>query len=287
MEEILDPRVIDGRKIAQEIEANVKKEVEEFITKHGIKPALATILVGEHPPSKLYVKLKHWACKRVGIASEDHKFPHETKQEEVINLIESLNKRPEIHGILVQLPLPKHIDEREVMMRIAPEKDVDGFNPVNMGKMLIGKEGFVPCTPKGIVRALKEFDIEVQGKEVVVVGHSNVVGKPIAAMLLNRNATVKVCHVYTQDLKSHTKEADILIVATGVRGLIKEEMVKENAIVFDVGITWADDRVYGDVDFENVLPKVKLISPVPGGVGPITIAILMEHTLQAAKMQVG
>lgn len=287
MEEILDPRVIDGRKIAQEIEANVKKEVEEFITKHGIKPALATILVGEHPPSKLYVKLKHWACKRVGIASEDHKFPHETKQEEVINLIESLNKRPEIHGILVQLPLPKHIDEREVMMRIAPEKDVDGFNPVNMGKMLIGKEGFVPCTPKGIVRALKEFDIEVQGKEVVVVGHSNVVGKPIAAMLLNRNATVKVCHVYTQDLKSHTKEADILIVATGVRGLIKEEMVKQNAIVFDVGITWADDRVYGDVDFENVLPKVKLISPVPGGVGPITIAILMEHTLQAAKMQVG
>ncbi len=287
MEEILDPRVIDGRKIAQEIEANVKKEVEEFITKHGIKPALATILVGEHPPSKLYVKLKHWACKRVGIASEDHKFPHETKQEEVINLIESLNKRPEIHGILVQLPLPKHIDEREVMMRIAPEKDVDGFNPVNMGKMLIGKEGFVPCTPKGIVRALKEFDIEVQGKEVVVVGHSNVVGKPIAAMLLNRNATVKVCHVYTQDLKSHTKEAEILIVATGVRGLIKEEMVKENAIVFDVGITWADDRVYGDVDFENVLPKVKLISPVPGGVGPITIAILMEHTLQAAKMQVG
>lgn len=287
MEEILDPRVIDGRKIAQEIEANVKKEVEEFITKHGIKPALATILVGEHPPSKLYVKLKHWACKRVGIASEDHKFPHETKQEEVINLIESLNKRPEIHGILVQLPLPKHIDEREVMMRIAPEKDVDGFNPVNMGKMLIGKEGFVPCTPKGIVRALKEFDIEVQGKEVVVVGHSNVVGKPIAAMLLNRNATVKVCHVYTQDLKSHTKEAEILIVATGVRGLIKEEMVKQNAIVFDVGITWADDRVYGDVDFENVLPKVKLISPVPGGVGPITIAILMEHTLQAAKMQVG
>lgn len=283
--EVTDPRVIDGRKIAQGIEAEVKKEVETFVKERGIKPALATILVGEHPPSKLYVKLKHWACKRVGIASEDHKFPEETAQEEIIGLIETLNKRPEIHGILVQLPLPKHIDEREVMMHIAPEKDVDGFNPVNMGKMLLGKEGFVPCTPKGIIMALSEFDINPQGKEVVVVGHSNVVGKPAAVMLLNRNATVKVCHVYTEDLKSHTREADILIVATGVRGLIKADMVKQGAIVFDVGITWLDERVYGDVDFESVLPKVKLISPVPGGVGPMTIAILMQHTLQAAKMQ--
>ncbi len=283
--EVTDPRVIDGRKIAQGIEAEVKNEVETFVKERGIKPALATILVGEHPPSKLYVKLKHWACKRVGILSEDHKFPEETAQEEIIGLIETLNKRPEIHGILVQLPLPKHIDEREVMMHIAPEKDVDGFNPVNMGKMLLGKEGFVPCTPKGIITALSEFDINPQGKEVVVVGHSNVVGKPAAVMLLNRNATVKVCHVYTKDLKSHTREADILIVATGVRGLIKADMVKQGAIVFDVGITWLNERVYGDVDFESVLPKVKLISPVPGGVGPVTIAILMEHTLQAAKMQ--
>ncbi len=285
--EVTDPRVIDGRKIAQGIEAEVKKEVEKFVQEKGIKPALATILVGEHPPSKLYVKLKHWACKRVGIASEDHKFPAETKQEEIVELIETLNKRPEIHGILVQLPLPKHIDEREVMMRIAPEKDVDGFNPLNMGKMFIGREGFVPCTPKGIIRALEEFDIDPQGKEVVVVGHSNVVGKPAATMLLNRNATVKVCHVFTKDLKSHTREADILIVATGVRGLIKADFVKEGAMVFDVGITWQDEKVYGDVDFDDVLPKVKLISPVPGGVGPMTIAILMEHTLMAAKMQCG
>ncbi len=283
--EVTDPRVIDGRKIAQDIEAEVKKGVEGFVKEHGIKPALATILVGEHPPSKLYVKLKHWACKRVGIVSEDHKFPAEARQEEIIELIDTLNKRPEIHGILVQLPLPKHIDERTVMMRIAPEKDVDGFNPLNMGKMLIGREGFVPCTPKGIVRALEEYKIDTQGKEVVVVGHSNVVGKPAAIMLLNRNATVKVCHVFTKDLKSHTKEADILIVATGVRGLIKSDMVKEGAIVFDVGITWQDERVYGDVDFDDVLPRVKLISPVPGGVGPMTIAILMEHTLLAAKMQ--
>jgi methylenetetrahydrofolate dehydrogenase (NADP+)/methenyltetrahydrofolate cyclohydrolase len=285
--EVTDTRVIDGRKIAQGIEANVKNEVGRFIEEHGIKPALATILVGEHPPSKLYVKLKHWACKRVGIISEDHKFPHEAKQEEIIELIEALNRRPEIHGILVQLPLPKHIDEREVMMQIAPEKDVDGFNPLNMGKMLIGREGFVPCTPKGIVRALEEFNIDPQGMEVVVVGHSNVVGKPAAMMLLNRNATVKICHVYTKDLKSHTKEADILIVATGVRGLIKGDMVKEGAIVFDVGITWFDEKVYGDVDFDDVLPKVRLISPVPGGVGPMTIAILMEHTLMAARLQAG
>ncbi|NJD77541.1 MAG: bifunctional methylenetetrahydrofolate dehydrogenase/methenyltetrahydrofolate cyclohydrolase [Candidatus Methanoperedens sp.] len=283
--EVTDPRVIDGRKIAQGIEGEVKKEVEKFISEHGIRPALATILVGEHPPSKLYVKLKHWACKRVGILSEDHKFPQETRQDEIIGLIDTLNRRPEIHGILVQLPLPKHIDERDVMMRIAPEKDVDGFSPESMGKMLIGREGFVPCTPKGIVRALSEFNIDLQGKEVVVVGHSNVVGKPAAIMLLNRNATVKICHVFTKDLKSHTKEADILIVATGVRGLIKADMVKEGAIVFDVGITWLDERVYGDVDFDDVLSKVKLISPVPGGVGPMTIAILMEHTLQAAKIQ--
>ncbi len=283
--EVTDPRVIDGRKIAKGIEQKVKKEVEEFVKERGIKPALATILVGEHPPSKLYIKLKHWACKRVGIVSEDHKFPENTNQDEVIELIESLNNRPEIHGILVQLPLPKHIDEREVMMHISPEKDVDGFNPINMGKMFIGKEGFVPCTPKGIIRALDEFDIDPEGREVVVVGHSNVVGKPAAIMLLNRNATVKVCHIFTKNLKSHTKEADILIVATGVRGLIKADMVKQGAIVFDVGITWQDERVYGDVDFDDVLPKVKLISPVPGGVGPMTIAILMEHTLKAAKIQ--
>ncbi len=285
--EVTDQRVIDGRKIAQGIEARVKIEVEGFIQETGIKPALATILVGEHPPSKLYVKLKHWACKRVGIASEDHKFPAETKQEEITGLIKTLNMRREIHGILVQLPLPKHIDEREVMVQISPEKDVDGFNPLNMGKMFIGREGFVPCTPEGIIRALEEFDIDPQGKEVVVVGHSNVVGKPAAVMLLNRNATVKICHVFTKDLRSHTREADILIVATGVRGLIKADFVKHGAIVFDVGITWQDEKVYGDVDFDDVLPKVKLISPVPGGVGPMTIAILMEHTLMAAKMQCG
>jgi methylenetetrahydrofolate dehydrogenase (NADP+)/methenyltetrahydrofolate cyclohydrolase len=283
--EVTDPRVIDGKKLSQDIEAKVKEGVLHLEEERGVKPGLATILVGEHPPSKLYVKLKHWASKRVGIYSEDHKFPETAAQREIIELIGKLNKRPEIHGILVQLPMPKHIDERTVMMHIAPEKDVDGFNPLNMGKMFIGREGFVPCTPEGIVRALEHYDIDPKGREVVVVGHSNVVGKPAAMMLLNRNATVRICHVFTKDLKSHTTEADILIVATGVRGLIKADMVKEGAIVFDVGITWMDDKVYGDVDFEDVLPKVKLVSPVPGGVGPMTIAILMEHTLAAARMQ--
>lgn len=279
-----DPRIIDGRRIADDIEAGVREEVEG-LRAQGITPTLATILVGEHPPSKLYVKLKHWACKRVGIVSEDHKYPADASQEEILNLIGELNERPEVNGILVQLPLPEHIDEREIMCAIAPEKDVDGFNPQNMGRLMLGREGFVPCTPKGIIRALEEYSIDVTGKNVVVVGHSNVVGKPISVMLLNRNATVETCHVYTRDLEEHTRRADILIVATGVKGLIKKDMVKQGAVVFDVGITWIEDRVYGDVEFDEVVEKVSLISPVPGGVGPMTIAILMEHTLQAAKLQ--
>lgn len=255
------------------------------LKKKGIQPTVATILVGEHPPSKLYVKLKQWACKRAGIRSEDHKYSEDATKEEIINLIDELNNRVEINGILVELPLPEHIDEHEVMSAIKPSKDVDGFHPLNMGSMLIGKEGFVPCTSEGIVRALEEYHIEVLGKNVVVVGHSNVVGKPTSIMLLNRNATVETCHVYTKNLKEHTLRADILIVATGVKGLITKDMVKEGVIIFDVGVTWVGEKVYGDVDFDSVIEKVKLISPVPGGVGPMTIAILMEHTIEAAKLQ--
>lgn len=283
-DEIIDPRIIDGRGIADKIEERVKMEVEKLKEK-GIQPTIATILVGEHPPSKLYVKLKQWACKRTGIRSEDHKYKEDVTKEEIINLIDELNNRVEINGILVELPLPEHIDEREVMSAIAPSKDVDGFHPLNMGSMLIGKEGFVPCTSEGIIRALEEYHIEVLGKNVVVVGHSNVVGKPTSIMLLNRNATVETCHVYTQNLKEHTLRADILIVATGVKGLITKDMVRKGVIIFDVGVTWVDEKVYGDVDFDSVIEKVKLISPVPGGVGPMTIAILMEHTIEAAKLQ--
>ncbi|CAD6492597.1 MAG: Bifunctional protein FolD protein [Candidatus Argoarchaeum ethanivorans] len=283
-DEIIDPRIIDGREIADKIEEQVKREVEKLKEK-GIQPTVATILVGEHPPSKLYVKLKQWACKRAGIRSEDHKYSEDATKEEIINLIDELNNRVEINGILVELPLPEHIDEHEVMSAIKPSKDVDGFHPLNMGSMLIGKEGFVPCTSEGIVRALEEYHIEVLGKNVVVVGHSNVVGKPTSIMLLNRNATVETCHVYTKNLKEHTLRADILIVATGVKGLITKDMVKEGVIIFDVGVTWVGEKVYGDVDFDSVIEKVKLISPVPGGVGPMTIAILMEHTIEAAKLQ--
>ncbi len=283
-DEIIDPRIIDGRGIADKIEERVKTEVEKLKEK-GIQPTIATILVGEHPPSKLYIKLKQWACKRAGIRSEDHKYQENVSTKEIINLIDELNNRVEINGILVELPLPEHIDEREVMSAIAPSKDVDGFHPLNMGSMLIGKEGFVPCTSEGIIRALEEYHIEVLGKNVVVVGHSNVVGKPTSIMLLNRNATVETCHVYTQNLKEHTLRADILIVATGVKGLITKDMVRKGVIIFDVGVTWVDEKVYGDVDLVSVIEKVKLISPVPGGVGPMTIAILMEHTIEAAKLQ--
>ena len=283
-DEIIDPRIIDGRGIADKIEDQVKREVEKLKEK-GIQPTVATILVGEHPPSKLYVKLKQWACKRAGIRSEDHKYSEDVALEEIINLIDELNNRVEINGILVELPLPEHIDEHEVMSAIKPSKDVDGFHPLNMGSMLIGKEGFVPCTSEGIIRALEEYHIEVLGKNVVVVGHSNVVGKPTSIMLLNRNATVETCHVYTQNLKEHTLRADILIVATGVKGLITKDMVKKGVIIFDVGVTWVGEKVYGDVDFDSVIEKVELISPVPGGVGPMTIAILMEHTIEAAKLQ--
>ncbi|RZN15194.1 MAG: bifunctional methylenetetrahydrofolate dehydrogenase/methenyltetrahydrofolate cyclohydrolase [Methanosarcinales archaeon] len=283
-DEVMDPRIIDGRGIAAKIEDHVKREVEKLKEK-GIQPTVATILVGEHPPSKLYVKLKEWACKRAGIRSEDHKCSEDATKEEIINLIAELNNRVEINGILVELPLPEHIDEHEVMSAIKPSKDVDGFHPLNMGSMLIGKEGFVPCTSEGIIRALEEYHIEVLGKNVVVVGHSNVVGKPTSIMLLNRNATVEICHVYTQNLKEHTLRADILIVATGVKGLITKDMVKKGVIIFDVGVTWVGEKVYGDVNFDSVIEKVKLISPVPGGVGPMTIAILMEHTIEAAKLQ--
>lgn len=278
-------KVIDGKRIAQEIEENVKQEVIELKEKHGVTPGLATILVGEHPPSKLYIKLKHWACKRTGIKSENYKFPAETNEEEIIELLNELNSKDDVHGILVQFPLPEHINEKRIMPCIDPKKDVDGFNPANLGNLFIGNEsaGFVPCTPKGIIYALGKYDVDIQGKNVVVVGHSNIVGKPAAMMLLNRNATVNICHVYTEDLKKYATNADILIVATGIKGLIGEDMVKQNAVVFDVGITWIDGKVYGDVKFEEVLPKVSLISPVPGGVGPITIAVLLEHTTKATK----
>lgn len=283
VDEEYSTRVIDGRSLAKKVEEEVKKGVEALKAEKGITPGLATILVGEDPASKMYVRLKHKACERVGIHAEDHDLPATISQEELIAHIQQLNQRNDIHGILLQLPLPRHLNDKEAMLAIDPRKDADGFHPYNMGNLLIGNEGFVPCTPKGVIRAMEEHGVQTQGKHAVVVGHSNVVGKPMAAMLINRNATVSVCHVFTRNLEQYTLDADILVVGTGVKHLIKADMVKEGVVVFDVGITEENGKVYGDVDFENVIKKASLITPVPGGVGPMTISILMQHVLMAAK----
>jgi methylenetetrahydrofolate dehydrogenase (NADP+) / methenyltetrahydrofolate cyclohydrolase len=276
-------KVIDGRGLAKKVEEEVKKGVETLKAERGITPGLATILVGEDPASKMYVRLKHKACERTGINAEDDERPASISQEELIAHIKQLNLREDIHGILLQLPLPRHLNDKEAMLAIDPSKDADGFHPYNMGNLLISNEGLVPCTPKGVIRTMEEHGVQIQGKHAVVVGHSNVVGKPMAAMLINRNATVSVCHVFTQNLKQYTLDADILVVGTGVKHLIKADMVKEGVVVFDVGITEENGKVYGDVDFENVIKKASLITPVPGGVGPMTISILMQHVLMAAK----
>jgi methylenetetrahydrofolate dehydrogenase (NADP+) / methenyltetrahydrofolate cyclohydrolase len=278
-----ESRIIDGKALAQQIEEEVRLGVEALESGRGITPGLATILVGDDPASKMYVRLKHRACERVGIRAEDHVLPAETSQKELLSLINTLNGNKDVHAILLQLPLPKHLLPQEAMEAIAPEKDADGFHPYNMGKLMIGDEGLVPCTPHGIIRALEEYNMPVKGKNVVVVGHSNVVGKPMAAMFLNRNATVSICHVFTDNLKIYTLNADILVIAAGVKHLIKADMVKEAAVIFDVGITKEEDGVYGDVDFENVVKKAALITPVPGGVGPLTVAMLMKHVLRCAE----
>ncbi|WP_462271956.1 tetrahydrofolate dehydrogenase/cyclohydrolase catalytic domain-containing protein [Methanohalophilus sp.] len=275
--------IIDGRAISKQIEAELTEEIASMKADAGMVPGLATILVGQDPASQLYVRLKHKACDRVGIYAEDQKLDASITQEELLDVIEDLNTRADIHGILLQLPLPQHLDSKEAMQAIDPSKDVDGFHPYNMGNLMIGDEGFVPCTPAGVILALEYYDVDIEGKDVVIVGHSNVVGKPMAAMLLNRNATVSVCHVYTRDLKSYTTGADILVVAAGVKHLIKEDMVKKGAVVFDVGITEEEGKIYGDVDFENVVNKASLVTPVPGGVGPMTIATLLTHVTFAAK----
>ncbi|WP_292486733.1 bifunctional methylenetetrahydrofolate dehydrogenase/methenyltetrahydrofolate cyclohydrolase [Methanohalobium sp.] len=281
-----DSKIIDGRSLSKKIESELSYKVQDLKDRYNITPGLSTIVVGDDPASKMYVRLKHKACDRVGIIAEDHFLSEDTTQDELIELVHNLNSRDDIHGILVQLPLPEHINEQKVMMEIDPLKDADGFHPQNMGNLLIGNEELVPCTPKGIMTSLEEYDVGIEGSDVVVVGHSNVVGKPMATMLLNRNATVSVCHVYTSNLNRYTVNADILIVATGVKHLIKSDMVKEGVVVIDAGISKEGDKVYGDVDFDNVKQKASLITPVPGGVGPLTIATLMQHVLKSAQNKI-
>lgn len=278
-------QIIDGKQIAADLRREMTEEVKE-LKKEGIEPGLAVVIVGDDPASKVYVGQKEKACQELGVYSEKCALPAETSEEELIDLVNKLNQNRKIHGILVQLPLPKHINEKRVLNTICPEKDVDGFHPENVGKLVVGDKTFLPCTPHGIIVLLGKSGVNLEGKEAVVVGRSNIVGKPVALLLLQKNATVCVCHSKTKDLKFHTRRADILIAAIGKPKFIKGDMVKEGVIVIDVGVNRLEDgKLVGDVDFEAVKEKAQTITPVPGGVGPMTITMLMKNTIEAAKQQ--
>ncbi len=281
-------KIIDGKLISSQIKEELKEEISELKEK-GITPGIAVVIVGEDPASKVYVGQKEKSCVALGIYSEKHALPESISQEELLKLVRELSANPKINGILVQLPLPKHLDEGEVLLEIPPEKDVDGFHPVNVGKLVIGEPGYLPCTPHGIQELLIRSGVEVAGKDAVIVGRSNIVGKPVAMILLQKqkgaNATVTVCHTGTKDMAAHTRRADILIVAAGRPKTITADMVKEGVVVIDVGVNRTENGLVGDVDFEGVKEKASAITPVPGGVGPMTIAMLMKNTVEAAKKQ--
>ncbi|MBQ4055401.1 MAG: bifunctional methylenetetrahydrofolate dehydrogenase/methenyltetrahydrofolate cyclohydrolase FolD [Clostridia bacterium] len=273
-------KIIDGKAISAAIRAEIKEE----IAGSGIKPGLAVILVGNDPASAVYVRNKKMACEEVGIYSESYELPAETTQDELLALIDKLNKKDDIHGILVQLPLPKHIDENAVILAIDPSKDVDAFHPYNVGRIMTGDYAYLPCTPAGVMMLLERSGISVSGKKCVVVGRSNIVGKPQAMLLLHANGTVTICHSRTTDLAKECREADILVVAIGKADFITGDMVKDGVVVIDVGMNRREDgKLTGDVDFASVEPKASYITPVPGGVGPMTITTLMKNTLTAAK----
>ncbi len=279
-------QLIDGKALAQKVHAHVAQEVEKLKQEKNVVPGLAVILVGDDPASHAYVKMKAKACEKVGFYSITHNMPDTISQDEIIQIIEMMNSNPHIDGILVQLPLPKHIDTDKILEVIDPKKDVDGFHAYNVGRMVTNLDSFVPCTPLGVMKMFEEYDIDLEGKDVCVVGASNIVGKPMASLVLNANATVTVTHIYTKDLKAHTSKADIVIVGVGVPGLIKEDMVKEGAVVIDIGINRLEDgSLVGDVDFPAVSKKCSYITPVPGGVGPMTIAMLLSNTLKSAKQR--
>lgn len=278
-------QLIDGKKISAEIKEEVKQKVAEY-KENGVEITLAVIQVGNDPASSVYVGNKKKACEFVGIRSLSYELPEETTQEELLNLVKELNDRMDVNGILVQLPLPKQIDEETVLNTISPLKDVDGFHPMNVGALCIGKAGFVSCTPAGIIELLKRSNVEIAGKECVVIGRSNIVGKPMALLLLRENGTVTVTHSRTVDLKEVTKRADILVVAIGKPKMITADYVKEGAVVIDVGIHRdANNKLCGDVDFDDVASKCSAITPVPGGVGPMTIAMLMKNCVESVALQ--
>jgi len=277
--------IIDGKKISTELKDDVRAEVKALKEK-GVTISLAVILVGQDPASTVYVNNKKKACEYTGIKSVSYELPEDTTEEKLLGLIDQLNNDPDINGILVQLPLPKHISEKAVIGRISPDKDVDGFHPESVGRLSIGEPGFVSCTPAGIIELLKRSGVEIAGKHAVVIGRSNIVGKPMAMLLLRENATVTICHSKTKNIKELTKQGDILIAAVGKPRMIDASYVKEGAVVIDVGIhrTGEGKKLCGDVDFESVEPVAGMITPVPGGVGPMTIAGLMKNCLEAAKM---
>ena len=275
-------KILDGKATAESLRQEQARRVAELKAR-GITPGLAVVLVGENPASQTYVRNKERACQAVGIYSEVHRLPQSTSQQELLGLIARLNADPKIHGVLVQLPLPAQLDEEQVILAIRPDKDVDGFHPENAGKLLLGQEAFLPCTPRGILVLLERAGIPVAGREVVVVGRSNIVGKPAGLLFLARNATVSVCHSRTANLAEHTRRADILVVAVGKPGFITADMVRPGAVVVDVGINRVGDRLVGDVDFDGVSQVAGWITPVPGGVGPMTISMLLENTLEAAE----
>jgi methylenetetrahydrofolate dehydrogenase (NADP+)/methenyltetrahydrofolate cyclohydrolase len=279
--------IIDGRAVAQGVRDRVKREVEELIASGGPQPGLATILVGDDPGSQIYVRNKHEKSREAGMVSFNHTLPGDTPQEELADLIQQLNDDDAVHGILLQLPVPDHIDGEAMTALIDPMKDVDGLTPVSIGRLVQGKPGIVPATPAGCMELLRAADTPLEGAEAVVIGRSQLVGKPVAALLLAANATVTQCHSRTRDLAAHCRRADIIVAAVGVPEMVTGDMVKEGVTVLDVGVNRTDDGVKGDVHFESVAPKARAITPVPGGVGQMTIAMLLQNTLTAARMQAG
>ena len=278
-------KLIDGKIISSAVKENISKEVE-LLKSNGITPSLAVIIVGEDPASKVYVANKKKACEQIGIKSLEFALSEETTNKELLDLINKLNNDESVNGILCQLPLPKHLDEKTVIESISPDKDVDAFHPVNVGRIMTGDYDFLPCTPAGIMEMLDYENIDICGKNCVVIGRSNIVGKPMSMLLLHRNGTVTICHSKTKDLKSICASADILVAAVGRANFVTADMVKEGAVVIDVGINRLNNgKLCGDVDFSDVEPKASFITPVPGGVGPMTIATLMKNTLTAAKKQ--
>ena len=281
-------RLIDGKALAQQVRERLAKESADLLARTGVKPGLATILVGDDPASHLYVRNKQKACDAAGIYIDDHKLPAGTSQADLLALIEKVNGDSKIHGILVQLPLPKHIDSKIVLDAVSPRKDADGFHPYNFGRLVEGHPVFEACTPKGVIKMIESTGVAIEGKRAVVVGRSNIVGKPLALMLLHRNATVTICHSKTKDLPAVCREADLLLVAIGKPKFVTADMVRDGAVVIDVGTNrLPDGKLAGDVDFEAVSRKAGWISPVPGGVGPMTIAMLLDNTVESAKRIAG